>query len=134
MSAYDFLQPCVHDSEPEPAPDETNLDNPSVNEAEPEPPDSLLVNVAKGSCSSSLPPPGDIYRVCPRIQNVQSIYKLSYHKPHLANPCHEWTVNGGVAGTSVRIVFKTGRTVDIRGVDNHQFTNILDIDTVGGVI
>jgi hypothetical protein len=41
--------------------------------------------------------------------------------------------NGGVAGTAVRTIFKTGRTVDIRGIDNHQGTNI-DIGTVGGVI
>jgi hypothetical protein len=41
--------------------------------------------------------------------------------------------NGGVAGTDVRVIFKTGRTVDIRGIDNHQCTNI-DIGTVGGVI
>jgi hypothetical protein len=33
----------------------------------------------------------------------------------------------------VRTIFKTGRTVDIRGIDNHQCTNI-DIGTVGGVI
>jgi hypothetical protein len=41
--------------------------------------------------------------------------------------------NGGVAGTDVRVIFKTGRTVDIRGIDSHQFTKI-DIGTVGGVI
>jgi hypothetical protein len=41
--------------------------------------------------------------------------------------------NGGVAGNDVRIIFKTDRTVDIRGIDNHQVTDI-DIGTVGGVV
>jgi hypothetical protein len=41
--------------------------------------------------------------------------------------------NGGVAGTDVRVIFKTGQTVDICGIDIHQYTNI-GIGTVGGVI
>jgi hypothetical protein len=41
--------------------------------------------------------------------------------------------NGGVAVKDVHVIFKTGRTVHIRGIDNHQCTNI-DIGTVGGVI
>jgi hypothetical protein len=41
--------------------------------------------------------------------------------------------NGGVASTDIRVIFKTGRTVDIREIDNNQCTNI-DIGTVGGVI
>jgi hypothetical protein len=41
--------------------------------------------------------------------------------------------NGGVAGNDVCIIFKTNRTVDIRGIDNHQVTDI-DIGTVGGVV
>jgi hypothetical protein len=40
--------------------------------------------------------------------------------------------NGGIFGTDVRVIFKTGRMVDIRGNDNLQCTNI-DIGTVGGV-
>jgi hypothetical protein len=41
--------------------------------------------------------------------------------------------NGGVAGNNVRVIFKTNRTVDIKGIDNHCCTNI-DISTVGGII
>jgi hypothetical protein len=40
---------------------------------------------------------------------------------------------GGVTGTDVCTIFKTGRTGYIRGIANHQCTNI-DIGTVGGVI
>jgi hypothetical protein len=39
---------------------------------------------------------------------------------------------GGVTGTDVCTIFKTGRTGYIRGIANHQCTNI-DIGTVGGV-
>jgi hypothetical protein len=41
--------------------------------------------------------------------------------------------NGDVAGKTVRTIFKTGRKVEIRVIDNHQCTNI-DIGTVGGVV
>jgi hypothetical protein len=34
---------------------------------------------------------------------------------------------------AVRVVIKTGCTIDIRGIDKHRCTNI-DIGTVGGVI
>jgi hypothetical protein len=63
------------------------------------------------------------------------VYKVSYHKgsPGQSLSLIDRGANGGVAGTDVRTIFKTGRTVDIRGIDNHQCTNI-DICTVGGVI
>jgi hypothetical protein len=41
--------------------------------------------------------------------------------------------NGGVAVDDVRVIFKTSRTVDIRGIDNHQVVDI-PIGTVGGVV
>jgi hypothetical protein len=58
---------------------------------------------------------------CPRAQNIQPTYSTRYPtiKPL-----------GGVAGTDVPTIFKTGCTVDIRGI---QCTNI-DIGTVGGVM
>jgi hypothetical protein len=62
-------------------------------------------------------------------------YKVSYHK----SACNQSFslidrgANGGIARTDVRVIFKTGRMVDIRGIDNHRCTNI-DIGTVGGVV
>jgi hypothetical protein len=41
--------------------------------------------------------------------------------------------SGGVAQNDVCVIFKTNRKVDMKGIDNHRFTNI-DIGTVGGVI
>jgi hypothetical protein len=40
---------------------------------------------------------------------------------------------GGVAGKDVRIIFTTPRSVDTKGIDNHQVPNV-PISTVGGVI
>jgi hypothetical protein len=45
----------------------------------------------------------------------------------------DWGANGGVAGSDVRVIFKTNRSVDIQGIDNHCSTNI-EIGTVSGVI
>jgi hypothetical protein len=62
-------------------------------------------------------------------------YKVSYHE----SACNQSFslidrgANGGVAGADVRVIFKTGRMVDIRNIDNHQSKNI-DIVTVGGVV
>jgi hypothetical protein len=58
MSAYEFLQVHTHELEPDPAPDEGNIADhvPPVEEAEQEPPDTLLINAAKGSRQSPLPP------------------------------------------------------------------------------
>jgi hypothetical protein len=39
--------------------------------------------------------------------------------------------NGVVTGNDFRVIFKTFRTVDIKGIDNHQLTNV-PIGTVGG--
>ena len=59
MSAYDFLQAHVNELEPEAVQNDNTNDDPPVNESDSEPPDTLLINAAKGSPSTSLPP-GDI--------------------------------------------------------------------------
>src|SRR5688572_9177320 len=41
--------------------------------------------------------------------------------------------NGGIAGEDVRIIAKTGRQVDIQGIDNHCISDI-PIVTAGGVV
>jgi hypothetical protein len=66
---------------------------------------------------------------------TQIEYRVSYHKASSGQSLSliDRGANGGVAGNDVRTIFKTGHTVDIRGIDNHQCTNI-DIGTVGGVI
>ena len=41
--------------------------------------------------------------------------------------------NGGLAGYNGRVLHKTGRKVDVQGIDNHQITNI-PIVTAAGVV
>jgi hypothetical protein len=41
--------------------------------------------------------------------------------------------NGGVAGNDVCVLFKFFCTVAIKGIDNHQLTDV-PIGTVGGVV
>jgi hypothetical protein len=59
MPAYEFLQVNTHELEPDPIADESINEDQSEEVADPEPPDTLLINAAKGSCPSSLPP-GDM--------------------------------------------------------------------------
>ena len=40
---------------------------------------------------------------------------------------------GGIAGDNVRIIAKTGRSVNIQGINNHRINEIFII-TAGGVI
>ena len=41
--------------------------------------------------------------------------------------------NGGIAGEDVKIINKTGRHVDVQGIDNHQIVDI-PIVTAGAVV
>jgi hypothetical protein len=139
VSAYDFLQANIHDLHTMDDIDEVQENNESTDAPDPEPPDTLLINAAKGSSSNQLPP-GDIRRVLSksskRMVNMTNIeYRVSYHKSPSGKSLSlvDRGANGGVAGTDVRVIFKTGRMVDIRGIDNHHCTNI-DIGTVGGVV
>jgi hypothetical protein len=112
---------------------------PTSADLEPDPPADLLINAAKGTNTTPLPP-GDIQRVKSKnskrsVHNTCIEYKVSYHKEHhgISPSLIDRGANGGVAGSDVHVIFKTNRTVDIRGTDNHCCTNI-DIGTVGGVI
>src|SRR5687768_14890903 len=41
--------------------------------------------------------------------------------------------NGGIAGDDVRVIAKTGKSMDIQGIENHRI-NAIPIVTAGGVI
>ena len=140
ISAFDFLQANLHElslQEPiepieqdDPHPPETNDEDPSIS--------SLLVNAAKTGKSKL--PPGDIRRVLSKastrsVNMARIMYNASASK---VSGKHDMSLidrgaNGGIAGNDVRVLFKTHRTVDIRGIDNHQLTDI-SIGSVGGVV
>jgi hypothetical protein len=123
----------------EEAQEDTAEEVPMSADLEPDPPLDLLIIAAKGTNSTPLPP-GDVSRVMSknskRSVHITCIeYKLSYHKDrHSISPSViDREANGGVTGSNVSVIFKTNRTVDIRGIDNHHCTNI-EIGTVSGVI
>ena len=137
ISAFDFLQANLHElSEPaeitEPD-DPSHLDTNDNDESS----DSILVNAAK---TSSKYPPGDIRRVLSKastrsVNMARIIYSASASKTTSKDNMSliDRGANGGIAGSDVRVLFKTNRAVDIRGIDNHQLTDI-SIGTVGGVV
>jgi hypothetical protein len=138
ISAYDYLQANMTDIQQDTlSTDNAILDSPDQHGVidNEEHSDSLLINVAK----SAKPSPGDIKRVLSktstRSANVtQIIYNISASRTTLCNlSLIDRGANGGIAGDDVRVVFKTDRCVDVRGIDNHQ-VNGIDIGTVGGVI
>jgi hypothetical protein len=125
MSAYELLQIHSHELEPDSEPDEAISEDLPAEEAEPEPSDTLLINAAKGSRPSPLPP-GDICRVLSKnskrsVSLEQIEYKVSYHQASSGQSLSllDRGANGGVAGTDVCVIFKTGCTADNRGIDNH---------------
>jgi hypothetical protein len=123
MSAYEFLQVHTHELEPDPTPNEAINEDPPVEEAEPEPSDTLLIKAAKGSCPNPLPP-SDICRILSKNSKLSANlahieYKVSYHQAYSGQSLSliDRGANGGVPGTVIHIIFKTGRTVVIRAID-----------------
>ena len=139
ISAYDFLQVNIHELDLEDEQHEDHDEATPPDEQAADNNETLLINAATGHKPKSFPP-GDIRRVMSksskRSVNLTNItYQISYHKSsdNSSLSLVDRGANGGVAGTDFRVIFKTGRTVDIRGIDNHQCTDI-DIGTVGGVV
>jgi hypothetical protein len=131
MSAYDFLLANIHDV----APFGDDIDTHVTTQEDDEPSssedvnDMRLINVAKSSRTDHLPP-GDIRRVMSKssTRHVNSIhieYIVSKHEALLAHSMSliDRGANGGVAGDEVR-VFRTNRTVDIKGIDSRHVNNI----------
>ena len=140
ISAYDFLQANLHDlTQTEASTEETveYFDAVSDSNDAADSSDSILVNAA--TTSKTKLPPGDIRRVMSKSSTrAVNMAHITYNASASKTTVNDMSLvdrgaNGGVAGSDVRVLFKTNRTVDIRGIDNHQLTNI-DIGTVGGVV
>jgi len=61
------------------------------------------------------------------------LYSVSSHKSCKPGLLVDRGANGGIAGDDVCIIEKSDQTVDVRGIDNHQITNI-PIVTARGVM
>ena len=68
-----------------------------------------------------------------RQVDMHASYSVSAHKSSMRGSLVDRGANGGVAGDDVRIINKTNRFVDVRGIDNHQIVDI-PIVTAGGVV
>jgi hypothetical protein len=101
--------------------------------------DMRLISAAKSSGTDHLPP-GDIRRDMSKsstrlVRSTHIEYFVSKHEALLAHSMSliNLDANGGVAGDDVHIMFRTNRTVDIKGIHNHHVNNI-GIGTIGGVV
>ena len=142
ISAFDLLHAYSHemensvdDTEEQAVVDVDNGDTDPPDIAPDDNNDTRLINAAKSSSSSKFPP-GDIRRVVSKaskrfVNKCEYFVSAHTHINHMS--LVDRGANGGVAGNDVRVLFKTNRTVDIRGIDNHQLTDV-PIGTVGGVV
>jgi hypothetical protein len=85
-----------------------------------------LIHAATSSGNSKLPP-GDIHCVISKASKTfvnKCEYLVSKHD-HIPNMLLvDRGANGGVAGNDVCVLFKTFCTANIKGIDNHQLTNV----------
>jgi hypothetical protein len=70
-----------------------------------------------------------------QVNSTHIAYFVSKHEAILAHSMSliDRGANGGVSGDDVRVIFRTNRTVNVKGIDNHHVSNI-GIKTVGGVV
>ena len=74
---------------------------------------------------------GIVYR---QVHTVSMTYKISSTQTtQYKGALIDRGANDGIAGDDVRIIAKTGRSVDIQGIDNHRI-NAVPIVMAGGVI
>jgi hypothetical protein len=67
------------------------------------------------------------------VNTMRIVYDISAHRSTSPLSLVDRGANGGLAGIDVRVIHQTHRFVDIRGIDNHQLTEI-PVGTVGGVV
>jgi hypothetical protein len=96
---------------------------------------TLLVNAASNGPRL---PPGDIRRVMSKastrtVAMADITYTVSAHQLLQPVSLVDRGANGGVGGDDVRVIKRGAKTVDIRGVGNHQVNDVA-LGTVGGVI
>jgi hypothetical protein len=60
-------------------------------------------------------------------------YSISAHRSSKSGALVDRGANGGIAGDDVRVIFKTGWHVDVRGIDDQHIVDI-PIVACGGVI
>ena len=140
LSAYDFLQAHIHDIDSGQETHTLNINDDGAQDQDDDDPDTctIFINLAKSSAGKL--PPGDIrcvlLKTSKRQQSVNVVditYHVSAHHSSISCSLVDCGANGAVAGTDVQVIHKTHWSVDVRGIDSHQVTDIA-IDTVAGVV
>jgi hypothetical protein len=99
---------------------------------------TLSTTATSGSYTSYTPIKGEVQHVTSNpntrdINTANTVYTVSAHRSSQPMSLVDRGANGGLAGDDVRVVGKIFKSVDIRGIDNHQVTDI-GVGTVGGVV
>jgi len=68
-----------------------------------------------------------------RQVNMGITYRVSNHATHTFSSLVDRGANGGLAGDDVKIINKTGKFVDVAGIDNHT-VNDLELVTAAGFV
>jgi len=68
-----------------------------------------------------------------QVQSHCIYYSVSLHKSRQIGSLIDRGANGSIAGDDVHIIEKSNQMVNIRGINNHQITNI-PIVTAGGIV
>ena len=85
---------------------------------------------SNANAASSGKPPGHVD--CLLSSNVHEItYNISQARTRGIGSLIDHGANGGIAGTDVRLICKSGCKVDITGINNHEVTD-LKIGSFGG--
>jgi hypothetical protein len=110
--------------------DKDNGDSPNTDESS-----TLLVNAAS---SGPKLPPGDIRRVMSKsstrtVSMANITYTVSAHQLTKSVSLVDRGANGGVGGDDVCVIKKSSKSVNIRGVDDHQVNDVM-LGTVGCVV
>ena len=75
----------------------------------------------------------DTYSPSYSIDKAHHIYHVSKHSSSHYGSLIDRGANGGLAGSDVRILERTGRTVSATGIDNHELPG-LDIVTCAALL
>ena len=112
--------------------DESTADTTKI---ETTPPDPLLAMVHQ-SIHTSDDDASDITKVLPakRSRQIQVCkHYIFQHANHTNNQLVDRGANGGLAGSDMRVIYKTHRKINISGIDNHE-VNGLDVVTAATLL
>jgi len=68
-----------------------------------------------------------------QVNMTKNMYNIFSHQNVQKGFLIDCGTNGGIAGEDVRVINKTGRQVDVQGIDNHLIVDI-PVGTIVGIV